>query len=89
MTIWEQQFMTDPDLYRRVQALEQRMTVADEQRRQLLDSLTRLEAKVDRLLTAAAMGRGAFWFATRLGGLIVMAAGAFGWAADHFGWWKH
>ncbi len=78
-----------PDPYRRVELLEQRMTVADGKGRQLLDSLTRLEEKVDQLLTAAAMGRGAFWFATRLGGLLVMAAGAFGWAADHFGWWKH
>ena len=81
--------MTEPDLYRRVELLEQRVTVAEEQRRQLLESLMRLEAKVDRLLTAAAMGRGAFWFATRLGGLLVMAATAFGWAVDHFGWWKH
>lgn len=78
-----------PDIYPRVEALERRMTIAEEQRRQLLDSLMRLEAKVDRLLTAAAMGRGAFWFATRLGGLLVMAATGLGWAADHFGWWKH
>ncbi len=81
--------MTEPDLYRRVELLEQRVTVAEEQRRQLVDSLTRLEAKVDQLLTAAAMGRGAFWFATRIGGLLVMGATGIGWAADHFGWWKH
>ncbi len=81
--------MTEPDIYRRVELLEQRVAIAEEQRRQLLDSLVRVEAKVDQLLTAAAMGRGAFWFATRLGGLAVMAVGALGWAADHFGWWKH
>jgi hypothetical protein len=77
-----------PEIYRRVDQLEQRMAIAEEQRRQMNDAMKRIEAKVDQLLTAAAMGRGAFWFATRLGGLVVMALGAFGWAADHFHWWQ-
>lgn len=81
--------MNSPDIYRRVEALEQRMAIAEEQRRQLLETMTSISGKMDQLLVAAAMGKGAFWFATRLGGLTVMAAGAFGWAADHFKWWQH
>ncbi len=77
-----------PDIYDRVASLEHRMAIADEQRRQLVATLARVEGKLDRLLTAAAMGRGAFWFATRLGGLAVVLLGAVGWAADHFHWWQ-
>ena len=76
------------DLYRRIEQLEQRMTIAEEHRRQLIESLARVEGKLDKLLTAAAMGKGAFWFATRLGGMTLMALGALGWAADHFHWWQ-
>ena len=25
---------------------------------------------------------------TKLGGVLVLAAGAFGWAVDHFHWWS-
>jgi hypothetical protein len=51
------------------------------------ERLDRIEAKLDRLVSAAAMGKGAFWLLMKLGGLLVMGAGAVAWAADHFRWW--
>jgi hypothetical protein len=33
------------------------------------------------------MGKGAFWLLMKLGGILVMVAGAVAWAADHFRWW--
>lgn len=76
------------DLEDRVVALEQRMAIAEEQRRQLQETANRMEEKLDRLLTAAAMGKGAWWAMTKVGGTMVMAAGAFGWLVDHFHWWS-
>jgi hypothetical protein len=52
------------------------------------ERLDRIEIKLDKLVAAAAMGKGAFWLLTKLGGLLVLTAGAFGWAADHFHWWS-
>lgn len=45
--------------------------------------LGKIDEKVDRLLTAAAMGKGAWWAILRVGGLIVLALGAVGWILDH------
>lgn len=75
-------------MYRRVETLEQRMTIAEEQRRQLLESSERVEGKLDRLLTAAAMGKGIWWFTTRVGSIVVVGLTALYWAADHFHWWQ-
>ncbi len=43
----------------------------------------KIDVNVERLAAAAAMGRGAWWGATKLGGLILLAIGAFGWAWGH------
>ena len=51
------------------------------------ERLDRIETKLDKLVLAAAMGKGAFWLLMKLGGLLVMVAGAVAWAADHFRWW--
>ena len=50
------------------------------------DRLDRIEAKLDKLVLAAAMGKGAFWILMKMG-VLVMVAGAVAWAADHFRWW--
>lgn len=51
------------------------------------ERLDRIEIKLDKLVLAAAMGKGAFWLLMKMGGLLVMVAGAIAWAADHFRWW--
>jgi hypothetical protein len=51
------------------------------------ERLDRIETKLDKLVLAAAMGKGAFWLLMKLGGMLVMVAGAVAWAADHFRWW--
>src|SRR5579871_5622453 len=76
-----------PDLYRRTEALEQRMTIAEEQRRQLKESVDRVEAKVDELLQAAAMGKGAWFVIVKIGGVIVIVGYLAMWLADHFKLW--
>lgn len=45
--------------------------------------LQSIEEKVDRLLAAAHMGRGAWGAVLRIGGMLVMLAGAFAWIWDH------
>jgi hypothetical protein len=75
-----------PDEYRRLETIERRQAIAEERDRIADVRLDRMEGKIDKLVTAAAMGRGAFWLLTKLGGLIVLAMGAFAWAADHFRW---
>jgi len=51
------------------------------------ERLDRIETKLDKLVLAAAMGKGAFWLLMKLGGMLVLVAGAVAWAADHFRWW--
>src|SRR4029077_9687046 len=51
------------------------------------ERLDRIETKLDNLVLVAAMGKGAFWLLMKLGGMLVMVAGAVAWAADHFRWW--
>lgn len=46
---------------------------------QLESSVRVIDQKLDRLLTAANMGRGAWWALMKLGGLFVLTAGAAGW----------
>ena len=42
------------------------------------------DAKLDKLLAAAAMGQGAWWLALRFGGLAVTISAALAWLYDHF-----
>ena len=41
-----------------------------------------MDAKLDRLLRAAAMGQGAWWAMLKIGGVLTLAFGALAWAAD-------
>lgn len=78
-----------PDEYRRLVELEGRQTIAEEQRREMLDTLRRIEGNVSELLQAAAIGKGAWLAIVKLGAVVAAFAGGFAWAADHFGWWRH
>lgn len=42
-----------------------------------------IDTKLDRLLEAAAMGKGAWWAILKLGGAVVTIAGAAVWIFDH------
>ncbi|HEX7005578.1 MAG TPA: hypothetical protein VF274_00435 [Alphaproteobacteria bacterium] len=44
--------------------------------------LREIDEKLDRLIAAADMGRGAWWAVLKLGGLLVLAAGGFAWLYD-------
>lgn len=44
--------------------------------------LREIDDKLDRLIAAANMGQGAWWAALKLGGLLVLAAGAVAWLYD-------
>ena len=65
-----------------------RLAKLEERVRGLDETMTGMDEKLDQLIAAANMGRGAWWMILRLGGLMVVMGGAVGWAADHFGWWK-
>lgn len=41
-----------------------------------------IDDKLDRLIAAANMGKGAWWALLKLGGLLVLIAGAIGWLYD-------
>jgi hypothetical protein len=76
-----------PDEHRRLEAVERRQAIAEERDRVADERMGRIEAKLDKLLALASMGKGAFWIVTRVGGVISFLAVAFFWAADHFRWW--
>lgn len=42
-----------------------------------------IDGKLDRLLEAAAMGRGAWWAIIKIGGIAVAVTAAAGWIFDH------
>ena len=50
---------------------------------ELKEQLASANEKLDRLVRAANMGEGAWWAATKAGGLILMAVGALAWLLDH------
>lgn len=80
---------------------EERDRQADEQRREdarrsarteerVADQgrqLTEMNQKLDKLLTAAAMSKGAWWMLMKICGGLVFLGGIVMWAADHFRWW--
>ena len=57
-----------------------RLEVEVEQQRQQIGSM---DTKLDRLLDAAAMGRGAWWIILKLGGLLVLIATGAAYAYDY------
>jgi hypothetical protein len=44
--------------------------------------LREIDDKLDRLIAAANMGKGAWWAVLKLGGLLVLATGAVAWLYD-------
>lgn len=76
-----------PDEYRRLGAVEQRLAiseerdrVADERARTTDARLDRMENKIDTLLEAMNMGKGAWKAFLKLGALLVAVLGAAAWA---------
>jgi len=63
----------------RIAALEARMNGTDAW-------LKDIDAKLDSLVAAANMGRGAWWIILRIGGVLVVVGGAIGWVIDKV--WK-
>lgn len=63
----------------RIAALEARMNGTDAW-------LKDIDAKLDALVAAANMGKGAWWIILRIGGLLVVVGGAIGWVIDKV--WK-
>jgi hypothetical protein len=59
----------------RIAALEARMNGTDAW-------LKDIDAKLDALVAAANMGKGAWWIILRIGGLLVVVGGAIGWVID-------
>lgn len=49
---------------------------------ELKEDIKSIDAKVDRLIEAAHMGRGAWWLLLRLGAMLVAIAGVAGWLFD-------
>lgn len=41
-----------------------------------------IDAKLDELIAAANMGKGAWWIILRIGGVLVVVGGAIGWVID-------
>lgn len=46
----------------------------------------RLEGKVQALLDAANMGKGAWWFGLKVGGALLALASGFAWMVDKIRW---
>ncbi len=46
--------------------------------------LASISSKLDQLIAAANMGKGAWWAVLRLGGLLVVAGSACGWVIGHW-----
>lgn len=62
---------------------EERVAVVENQVKQNRASLERIEGKVDQLIAASNMGKGAWWALMRVGGLMLLVAGAVAWMWDH------
>ncbi len=60
------------ELYERIGALVARMDNVERR-------IEKIDANVERLAMAAHMGRGAWWAATKLGGLMLIVVGAAHW----------
>lgn len=60
------------DLYERIGRLDARMDNVERR-------VEKIDTNVEALAAAAHMGRGAWWGATKLGGLMLLALGAFAW----------
>ena len=74
------------DLFERVGALVARMDNVERR-------IEKNDTNVESLAAAANMGRGAWWGATKLGGMVLLVAAAAGWLWSHlrliFERWYH
>jgi hypothetical protein len=65
-----------------------RLARAEIEVRMLSRSLGEMNRKLDQLVAAANMGKGAWWLLLRLGGVLVVLVGATGWVLEHLGRFK-
>lgn len=59
-----------------------RLTTAEVKLATLEDRVAGMDTKLDRLLEAAAMGRGAWWIILKIGGIGVLIVAAGGWVYE-------
>lgn len=67
-------------------ALESRIENAE---KQLFDRMSSLESKLQQLLDAANMGRGAWWLFLKIGGIIVIIGSGLVWLTDKLDKFTH
>ena len=63
-----------------------RLARVEERVANISGELTDISEKLDRLIAAANMGKGAWWAVLRLGGFLVVLGSALGWLSQHWGW---
>ena len=63
---------THEEIYEKIGALDARMDNVER-------DLTKIDGNVEKLTEAANMGKGVWWAAVKLGGLLVMFAAALAW----------
>ena len=81
--------MPDESIEAQVARIDERTENLSKQFRELGYRLTSQDEKLDKLIRAFDMGRGGAVAAAKIGGLIVLALGAFAWLADFLhGWLK-
>ena len=70
---------------------EERLVRLEERQAHNDRQLEEMDRKLDQLLEAAAMGRGAWWAMLKLGGALVMLGSVVAWVGDrlHFFNWNH
>lgn len=69
----------NPDEFRRIGAVEQRLAISEERDRVADERLNRMEAKMDLLLKAMNMGEGAWKATMKIGAVIVILSGFVAW----------
>jgi hypothetical protein len=62
----------------------ERLVRLEEQMRETRANVASMDGKLDQLLEAAAMGKGAWWLLLKVGGVLVLLVGAGAWLVDHF-----
>lgn len=68
---------------------EERIASLEEWKRSTEAWLGGMDKKLDMLIAAANMGKGAWWVVIKIGGLAVMLIAAVGWLADRIGFRPH
>ena len=68
---------------------EERIASLEEWKRSTEQWLGGMDRKLDQLIAAANMGKGAWWLFIKIGGAAVMVVGAVSWVAEHLGLRPH